>query len=808
MPSHTISPPSRHHGSSAAPEALLSNRSQQPDLGSGLPPFELQAGSHAIHGREKPHSRSDISFRRQGELQALNKELQAANSGLREANRKLSRRVLELERRNRESAHPANEYLPGDDRYISSIIIDPHLRIGAFNPGCARLFRLLPEDVGQPVDRLTRNLWNRDEFLSDLRAAFQNGLPITRETRRGRESWLLAQLAPACDRKGRVEALVVYFRDISTFKQEQERNRLLARMFQQSGEAQLITGADGRIMGSNDSFNQLTGYTGEEIFGRTTRRLLAGKNSKKLFATLAETLRSGNHWQGELHIRNKDGKVLSTWTTAAPLRDEQRKTISYTATLLDFTARAGRAHDNEYQANHDALTGLLNRFSLMQRLSQSLEQARRDNHRLAVLFIDLDHFKEVNDSVGHHIGDLLLVEVAARLVATVRVSDIVARLGGDEFVAVMPHVNSVIDPAYLADKIQRTISLPFLLEGHEIATTPSIGISVFPDDGGSVEELLKSADTAMYHAKSQGRNNCQFFMQEMHTIARERLLLEHNLRLAVERNEFVLHFQPQIDLTTGLVVGVKALLRWRHPVRGVITPDRFISTADASGLILRIDHLSLEMACRQLVQWTNQGLPRISMTVKLSARQFRQKTLTEKVANIISVTGINPQLLDLEVTESAAMGNPDETIRQLERLSQLGLKLSIDNFGACYSSLSYVRRFPVNRLTIDRSFVKGVESNDGDAAIVAATISLAHSIGKQVSAKGIETEAQLTLLAAQGCDVGQGYLFSRPLAADRIVEYIRRHASRAVWERNGTHLGIVAAPFRAEVTPATFSSGE
>ncbi len=808
MQRHTISPPSRHHGNSTAPEALPANRSQQPNLGSGLPPFELQAGPHAIHGREKSYSRSYIQFRRQGELQALNKELQAATSDLREANRKLGQRVLELELRNRESAHPVNGYLPGNDRSIGSIIIDPHLRIGVFNPGCARLFRLRPEDVGQPVDRLTRTIWDRDEFLNDILAAFQNGLPITRETRRGRESWLLAHLAPAYDRKGRVEALIVYFRDISTFKQEQERNRLLARMFQESNEAQLITGADGRIMGSNDSFSQLTGYTGEEIVGRTTRRLLAGQKSKELFATLAEALRSGNPWQGELHIRNKDGNVLSTWTTATPLRDERRKTINYTATLLDVAARAGREQDNEYRANHDALTGLLNRFSLLQRLDQALEQARSDEHHLAVLFIDLDRFKEVNDSLGHHMGDLLLVEVAARLVAAVRASDIVARLGGDEFVVAMPHIRSAIDPAFLADKIRRAISQPFLLEGHELLTTPSIGISVFPDDGGNVEELLKNADTAMYHAKSRGRNNYQFFMREMHAITRERLLLEHDLRLAVERNEFILHFQPQIDLATGLVIGVKAMLRWRHPLRGIVTPDRFISTADASGLILRIDHLSLEMACRQLAAWTAEGVPRITMAVKLSARQFRQKRLAENVAHIISVTGIKPQQLDLEISESAAMGNPDETISQLERLRRLGLKLSIDNFGAGYSSLSHVRRFPVNRLIIDRSFVKGIETNDGDAAIVAATISLAHSIGTQVAAKGIEAEAQMNLLAAQRCDVGQGYLFSRPLAADRIVEFIRRHAGRAVWELNGTPPGMVAAPFPAETAPATFSSGE
>lgn len=475
-------------------------------------------------------------------------------------------------------------------------------------------------------------------------------------------------------------------------------------------------------------------------------------------------------------VMRETGNGKDSWflTHLMPLAGRTGQAEAVVLHFSDLSERKQAEMKYEYLAHHDPLTNLLNRFSLFQRLEQSLEQAKRYGRQLAVLFIDLDRFKDINDSLGHHIGDRLLVEVAARLADTVRGSDIVARFGGDEFVVVLPHIQSAIDPAYLANKILHTLSRPYLLDDHELTNTPSIGISVSPHDGETVEELLKSADTAMYHAKSRGRNNYQFFMQEMHTIARERLLLEHDLRLAIERNEFILHFHPQIDLASGLVVGVKAMLRWQHPLRGIITPDRFLAIADASGLILRLDHLSIEMACRQLAAWNAEQLPRIRIAVKLSAKQFGQKTLPDRIAGIVAKTGIDPQLLELEITESTSMQNPDETIHQLKRLSMTGLQLAMDNFGAGYSSLGHVKHFPVNRLIIDRSFVKDIETNSGDAAIAAATISMAHNLGKQVTAKGIETEAQCSFFSRHGCDIGQGYFFSRPLPADQAAQFIRR----------------------------------
>ncbi|NVN90833.1 MAG: EAL domain-containing protein [Desulfuromonadales bacterium] len=672
MQSQTNSPESRYKKSfgemSCAPEAFLMEQTGQNAFSNELP-IITSAGCMCsqnmavlgVNGLEKLTSRIEELLSHHEELQAINEELLEANIELQKTNEELNRTTSDLESRNRELLRLASNYadLHNCDR-IGTIIVDHHLLIRVFNPTCAQLLHLLPQDLGRPAEHLTRNLTNQTELLNDMRLVLQNGVPIIRETGNYKGSCFLAHFTPLPSRTGQVEAVVIHFSDLSERK-----------------------------------------------------------------------------------------------------RDE-----------LKF----------EYLAHHDPLTKILNRFSLDQRLAQSLEQAKRDGNQLAVLFIDLDRFKAINDSLGHHIGDLLLVEVAARLADTVRGSDVVARLGGDEFVVVLPHIQSVIDPAYLANKILHTLSRPYLLDGHELHNTPSIGISVFPHDGQTVEELLKSADTAMYHAKSRGRNNYQFFMQEMHTIARERLLLEHDLRLAIERNEFILHFHPQIDLASGLVVGVKAMLRWQHPVRGIITPDRFLSIADASGLILRIDNLSLEMACRQLAAWTAESLPRIRIAVKLSAKQFRQKTLPEKVAAIVSKAGVDPSLLELEITEYSTMGNPDETIRQLDRLSKIGLQLAMDNFGAGYSSLGHVKHFPVNRLIIDRSFVKDIETNSGDAAIAAATILLAHSLGKQVTAKGIETEAQLAFFSRQKCDVGQGYHFSRPLPADKAAHFIRHNPARSFVE--------------------------
>lgn len=571
------------------------------------------------------------------------------------------------------------------------------------------------------------------------------------------------------------DKFAVIFSDITPRKEAEDKLRLLARVFEHSGEAIIITGADNAILATNNAFSRLTGYSQEDVLGKNPRILKSGNETREFYVAMWECLLKENFWQGEIWDKRKDGRLYPKWLAITVVRDELGDITNFIAGFTDISERKQAAQKIEHLAHHDSLTNLPNRFSLMERLSQALELAKRSSTHLAAMFIDLDRFKNINDSLGHNIGDLLLADVATRLLESMRSADIVARFGGDEFVVVLPQVQSGISVAPLANKIRATLSQPYRLEGHELHVTPSIGISVYPHDGETIEELLKNADLAMYHAKSKGRNNYQFFKQEMNSKAHERLLLENDLRAAIEREEFLLHYQPQIDLTTGRLIGVEALVRWQHPQRGLIPPDMFIPISEESGLILQIGDFVLRTACRQITTWLSQGIPPLRMAVNLSARQFKQSDLPCLVEGIIRETGIDPHLLELEITESAAMDNPEAAILHLRKFREMGVELAIDDFGTGYSSLSYLKLFPVNRLKIDRSFVKDLETDANDAAIAAATIALAHTLGKEVIAEGVENEAQLDFLKYQQCDIVQGYFFSPPMPAPEITGFIRQN---------------------------------
>ncbi|BCS54622.1 EAL domain-containing protein [Geobacter sp. SVR] len=568
----------------------------------------------------------------------------------------------------------------------------------------------------------------------------------------------------------------VIFSDITVRRETEDKLRLMARVFEHSGEALVITGPDNKILATNGAFTTLTGYSQEEALGKDPKILKSGKETREFYVSMWETLLRDGFWQGEIWDKRKDGSLYPKWLAISVVRNEEGEITNYIAGFTDISDRKQAAQKIEHLAHHDPLTNLPNRFSLRERLAQALEQAKRSSLHLVVMFIDLDRFKNINDSLGHHVGDLLLIDVAARLSEAVRSADIVARLGGDEFVVVLPQVRSGVASAHIVSKIQQALSQPFRIDGHDLHITPSIGISVFPHDGETIEELMKNADLAMYHAKSKGRNNYQFFKQEMNSTVHERLLLENDLRAALERQEFLLHYQPQIDLATGRVIGMEALVRWQHPQRGLIAPGLFIPIAEETGLILPLGDFVLKTACRQLVAWQAQGLPPLRMAVNLSARQFKQGNFPSLVAEIIAETGIAPHHLELEITESAAMDNPEAVITHLRILREMGIELAIDDFGTGYSSLGYLKLFPVNRLKIDRSFVKDIESDSDDAAIAAATIALAHTLGKEVIAEGVESKAQLDFLKYQQCDIVQGYFFSRPMPPGEVPEFLRNRA--------------------------------
>ncbi|HXE40862.1 MAG TPA: bifunctional diguanylate cyclase/phosphodiesterase, partial [Azonexus sp.] len=385
-------------------------------------------------------------------------------------------------------------------------------------------------------------------------------------------------------------------------------------------------------------------------------------------------------------------------------------------------------------------------------------------------------FKTINDTLGHQAGDELLIQVAQRLSGAVRDSDIVARLGGDEFVVALPGITSPADAAHLADKIAQEISAPYLINGLEQRTTPSIGICLYPDDSQEIGDLLKNADVAMYHAKAKGRGNYQFFTEDMNIATTERMSLESDLRLALARGEFLLHYQPQLDLRSGTIVGVEALIRWRHPTRGLVPPGDFIPIAEDSGMIAAIGDWVLEEACRQLKAWQVRGIAHIRMSINLSSGQFLDKTLPARIHQLLASNHLSADLLDLEVTESMSMASPDESISVMKTLRASGLTLSIDDFGTGYSSLAYLKLLPINTLKIDRSFVKDIESDPNDADICDVTVLLAHKLGLEVVAEGVETEAQRKFLLSIGCEKIQGYLISKPLPADQAEMFIRNNS--------------------------------
>jgi len=560
--------------------------------------------------------------------------------------------------------------------------------------------------------------------------------------------------------------------DITERQRAEDALYLYANVFMHSGEAILISDRDNRIVAINPTFTRLTGYGIEELRGRDPRILASGHTPSGTYQGMWAALRETGYWQGEMWDRRKDGESYPKWISISVIRDDQGEITHYLASFTDISERKAAEERILQLAHHDPLTGLLNRFSLENRLEQALLSARRADRRLAVMFIDLDRFKVVNDTLGHHVGDKLLVEVARRLQAAVRESDIVARLGGDEFIIVLTDVESDLAVASVAEKIVATLGQTYPIGDHELHTSPSVGISMFPADGANVEALMKNADAAMYHAKDHGRNNFQFFTAGMMAAAEERMRLERDLRAALARGQFELHYQPQICVTTGRVRCVEALVRWRHPETGLIPPLSFIPIAEETGMIEALGEWVLDEACRQHAAWRAQGIAGVRVAVNISAKQLRSATLVERVRTIMARHGIGSGQLELEVTESVAMDNPERAIDQLMLLRRLGIELAIDDFGTGYSSLAYLKLLPIQTLKLDRAFVQDIETDENDAAISAATLALAHNLGLKVVAEGVETEAQRAFLVDHECDLLQGYLFSKPLPAAEATAYL------------------------------------
>ena len=575
------------------------------------------------------------------------------------------------------------------------------------------------------------------------------------------------------NKTGEATHYVAIYSDISEIKTATEKLRKLSMVAEETGNSVVITDRQGIIEYVNPAFTRLTGYTLDEAIGQTPRLIKSGQTPQEYYQAMWKTLLSGRDWRGEFLNRKKNGELFWEKEVISPLRNEAGEITHFVAVKEDITELKHYVSQIERQANYDELTGLANRNLFQDRLNQALTLARRHTCGLAVLFIDLDNFKHINDSLGHDAGDTLLTQVAGRLTGSVREGDTVARQGGDEFVLILSEIKEETDVPGVAQKILMVMAAPFDIGGREIRVTCSIGIASYPKDGEDRQTLLKNADAAMYRAKELGRNNIQYYAAEMNVRAMERLMLENSLYHAVVRNEFLLHYQPQVDLRSGEISGMEALVRWKHPELGLISPATFIPVAEDSGLIVAIGEWVLRTACAQNVAWQRAGLKPISVSVNLSARQFRQPDLAERIAAILRETGLDPAHLELELTESLVMQDVEKTIATLGRLKAMGIKLSIDDFGTGYSSLNYLKRFPIHTLKIDQSFVRDITTDPSDAAIAKTIISMAHELGLMVIAEGVETEEQQSFLRLRRCDEMQGYFFSKPVPAEDFETLLR-----------------------------------
>lgn len=579
------------------------------------------------------------------------------------------------------------------------------------------------------------------------------------------------------DLHGNLGGLVGTILDITERKKTEKELQKLSLAVQQSPVAVIITDVEGNIEYVNPKFSQITGYSFTEVLGKNPRILKSGSMSQQQYQELWQALNEGEEWHGDFHNQRKDGSLFWESASISPVCDADGVT-HFVAVKEDISERKQHEQQLEKLATRDELTGLANRTLLFDRLEQAIRAARRDGNRFAVFLLDIDRFKIVNDSLGHDYGDMLLCDVAARLRATMRESDTVSRFGGDEFVILIKEIKSLEDVYQIATKILHVIAAPFQLERREFSLTASLGISIYPDDGTDKNTLIRNADIAMYQAKKLN-NHFSCYSQEMNHQLIETLELENSLRQALKKNEFILYYQPKIDLKSGAINGCEALIRWQHPQHGLVSPGKFIPLAEETGLIVAIGEWALTEACRQSLAWQRAGQKPVPVAVNLSARQFRQGDLVVQVAQILEQSGLLPHLLELELTESMIMEDPEETEQTLHGLKSLGVCLSLDDFGTGYSSLNYLRRFPVDSLKIDRSFIQDVPADPSGASVVNSIINIAHNLSLTAIAEGVETREQLEFLNSCGCDSMQGYLFSKPLPPNDFFKLLQQQTTPA-----------------------------
>jgi diguanylate cyclase (GGDEF)-like protein/PAS domain S-box-containing protein len=660
-----------------------------------------------------------------------------------------------------------------DQIHDSVVTMDLQGYITGWNAGAERLFGYAAEEI---VGRNILLLYADADEGSDsfFNAFLENGsreMKVRRRKKSGEVFWASVSLSVAHDESGVPNGLIGYVVDISSEREAEEKLRLHARIFDCAGEAIVVTDAEERVVSVNPAFCLISGHAEHEVLGTPLTEIQLGVRNGR-WEEIRETIAREGKWSGELQPRRRDGSDYPAWASISAVLGQGNSITHYCFVFADITERKEAEKQIYRLAYYDTLTNLPNRSLLYSLLEQALAEAHRRHSHGALLFIDLNRFKHINDSFGHAPADALLAEVGRRLAGTLRKEDVVSRLGGDEFVVALFDINRREDAAIVARKILAALGEPFFIEGHEILLSASIGISIFPDDGRDAETLIRNADVAMYRAKQLGTGSYLYYSREMNLRSLERLKTEGGLRHALERDEFVLHFQPQLDLSSGRIVGTEALLRWEQPEHGTISPAQFIPVAEETGLIIPIGEWVIDATCRQLRAWLDAGLQPVKVAVNLSPRQFSQN-LPRTVMGYLQQHRIPPELLELEITESMLMHSADSVVAMMQEFAEAGVMMSLDDFGTGYSSLSYLKRFPIDTLKIDQSFVRGIPHDGDDSAIATAIIGMAKALRLRVIAEGVETQSQHDFLKDAGCDEIQGFWFSRPVCADAYAQLLR-----------------------------------
>ncbi len=712
-----------------------------------------------------------------------------------------ARLLAELERRNRELESQARELAQGmtaqiregarRDHMLAAVVaqsgdailtLDMDRHITSWNKAAESLFGYRSEEAAGQVFAALLKPGGPEGSPGSGMPQVGAGRLMRLHHRNGRALIASFTTSPLQDESGGQAGEILILRDVTEERHVHDQLQLMGLVIENMGEAILITDGDKRIVSVNKAFSSITGYTAEEVLGRNPSLLASGKHDKAFYQSLWRDLQRQGTWKGEIWNRRKDGSLYPEWLSITILRDAQGRACNYIGIFTDITAFKEKEARIEYLAQHDHLTRLPNRLLLRDRLQQAIAQAGREGSKLAVLFIDLDRFKYVNDSLGHAVGDRLLQEVATRLTALVRAEDTVSRQGGDEFVILLNGIRNIAHIAHLAERFLENLSLDYAIDRHRLHITPSIGISLYPDDGDSIEALIRNADTAMYHAKETGRATYQFYTETLNAALAERMALEGAIQSALARGEFHLHLQPQYRIRDGRLLGAEALLRWQHPEKGAIPPDRFIPLAEEANLIEPIGLWVLEEVIGLLHGWRDGPLAGAHLSVNVSPNQLANPDFAAQVQALLQRHPIDPARLQLEVTETSLMQDVERSRVQLQELKRLGLRIAVDDFGTGHSSLNYLKRLPIDELKIDRSFIRDIPEDPHDVILSRAIINLAHTLQYQVVAEGVETPAQLAFLLEAGCDLAQGYHLARPMPVPDFVALAERNRGIALEE--------------------------